>query len=92
MERLHASAEDGGIGGQVFHLPAGVAQTLDKLLCAAGAQEFHALLMQFGQEFFQSVFVEDRDKRGLHLFCFSHKNTYVYEFGIYLRVRKVTNF
>ena len=65
MECLDAAAQDGGVGRDVLYLGAGVAQRLDKGLCAAGREELHTILMQFGQDFLQAVFVEDRNQGGL---------------------------
>ena len=61
VERLHAAAEDGGIGRHVLHLAAGVAERLDELLRAARGEELYAVFVQFCQKRFEAVLVGTRD-------------------------------
>ena len=72
VQRLHASAEDGGVGGQFFYLAASVDEAFDELLCTACGKEFYVLGTKFLKHFSEAVFVIDRDERSLYFLCFSH--------------------
>ena len=48
MKRLDTSAKDGGISREVFHLLAGDAERLNKLLGAAGREQRDAFGVEFG--------------------------------------------
>ena len=63
VERLDASAEDGGVGGEIFYLLAGQAQTDDEVVGAAGGEKGHALGMKCAEEGFESVLVKHGDER-----------------------------
>ena len=77
MQRLDAPAQDGGIGRQVFHRRARIAQRFDELACASRRKEFHAFFVQFGNDLVQSFFVVYRYQRSLDSLCIGH-NFYVY--------------
>ena len=78
MQRLDAPAQDGGIGRQVFHRRARIAQRFDELACASRRKEFHAFFVQFGNDLVQSFFVVYRYQRSLDSLCIGH-NFYVYK-------------
>ena len=72
VQRLDASAEDGGIGRHVLHLAAGDAEAFDELLRASRREEFHAFFVQFFEDGVKAVFVEDRHEGGLYLLRILH--------------------
>ena len=82
MECLHTAAENGGVRGHVFHLPAFIAQRLDELLRTARTEELHAFLVQLLEQVLQPVLVEDGNQSGLEQICTSHPKT---DYGIDLQ-------
>ena len=72
MEGLHAAAQDGRIGGELFHRTAGIAQSFDELAGAACREEFHSFFMQFADDFVQTVFMVNGYQCCFDSLCFRH--------------------
>ena len=61
VQRFHTTAQNRGITGETFDTAARYPQRLDKRLCTTGRNKFHAIGMQFINNFVQPVFVINRN-------------------------------
>jgi hypothetical protein len=93
MQGLHTTAQDAGICCYVLYLHAGNTETLDESLCAAGAQQFHALSVQSAENLVKTVLVEYANQSALDLLCLCHFAIYFIVIFLYIKdVCKDTSF
>ena len=59
VQRFDATAEDGGVGGEVFHSFARKSDGFNELVRTACGDERNSFFVQFFEQCFKSVFVEN---------------------------------